>query len=815
MRYSRVLIGVMAGLCAFLSIGSRVCAQEGEKIIEIEIRGSAHVSLDRIEDNLKMREGAVFSEEAFSKDIKNLYENDSLRVLAVSREIIKVPGGIKIVIHIKQDDRITEIRFQGVVSEDEEDLRSLMGLRPESIVSQYLISTYADMIKEHYRSKGYYLAEVNIWQEPTEEGIVAVFEVFEGEKITVKDIQFVGVQQLEPGELEKRMETSDPTLWIFTSSLKSHILQKDIVLLNEYARAEGYLDAKISLEEIRLDEDSDGAVIVIRVQEGQRYTIGRIDLLFGTSREPQAKSQEFTREKILELVETKPGDVYRKIRIERDLRRIEQFYGERGYIRAQVGFPEEFYDEHEPVVNLTFYVNEDVKKYVRDVIVAGNKLTKDKVIRREITLYPGEVFDTTEINWSKNQLNALQFFVNEQGQPRVYTETRRTEDENYEDFYVEVEEGRTGFFFFTIGASTDGGIFGGTSINKRNFDITDMPSSPLAAPVEFFTNDAFHGGGQSLRLSAMPGTVYSSYDLTFHEPYFFDTQPTPISFTFSAYRRSTDYNEYDIKRMGIAPVLGKRLSREWTVSLGFRNEQIEMDNVTRSAPLAAQELEGTTGRRSLETTLRYRNVDNPYDPKRGLAAGLSYEYTGGILGNDLEMNRIILDSTVHIPVLETSSGKIHKVILSSNVGWSEEQGAMENVPIFERFFVGGSSGRFPVRGFEWREIGPRQQGEPVGGKFAYTVSAEYMVPLYSYYDSYYDVETPIFRGVIFVDAGTVAPDIYDSRAIGRLRSSYGVGLRITLPVFAGLPIALDYGIPWKDYPGDKRRSFSFSISHWF
>ncbi len=807
-------------VCAvfLLHLTAALSAQEGELVVEVEINGTAHVSEERIRSNLKTRAGTVFSEETLSEDIKTLYENEDFRILAVRSDRIAVPGGVKVILYVKPDDRITGHRFIGVVGEDVEDLTRLLGLRDESIISPYVLASYADRIRDYYRNKGYYLAEINVWLEPDESGMQAVFEVFEGEKVTVSEITFVGNEKLDEGTLKKRMDLSTPTLWIFTSKLKADVLQQDIVALNEFARRDGYLDARISLEEVRIEGDSDEAEIVIRVQEGERFAVGDIAVRFckfeNNERVP-IESLESSAEEILDMIEIESGDFFRQARIDRDIVKIEKFYGERGYIRAKVFDPAELYAEEEPVVHLTFWVYEDHKKKVRDVIVLGNTLTKDKVIRREVTLNPGDIFRRDEMNWTKSQLNALQFFVNRQGQPRVLAVNQETEDPEYEDFVIEVEEGKTGFFFFTLGASTDGGLFGGGRIAKRNFDLTDGPSSPWAAPVEFFTHDAFHGGGQTLQLSAMPGTVYSSYDLNFHEPYFFDSQPNPISFSLNAYHRATDYDEYDVTRTGLAPAFGKRLSREWSVSLGLRNEQIKMRNVSNNAPLEAKQLEGATGRRSVETSVRYHKVDDPFDPKKGVSTGLSYEYTGGVLGNDLEMNRIYSNSTVHVPLFETATGKVHKLIFRGNVGWEHEQGDMDDIPIFERFFVGGSSGRFPIRGFKWREVGPRIGDDPIGGEFAYSLSAEYMIPLYSHYDAYYDVETPIFRGVFFVDAGGIASDIHAGEEIRELRSSYGVGLRITLPVFQGLPIALDYGIPFKKYEGDDRRSFSFNIQNWF
>ncbi len=786
--------------------------QEGERIVEVEIRGRARISEHRILNSLQTRAGGVYSQETVKEDIESLFENPLFRIRVGEVLCENVAGGVKVIFVLKQEDRIGGIRFEGVVEEDEDELRELLGITEETVISPFDVSLYVNKVREFYQEKGYYLVEVNSWAEPAEGGAVAVLEIFEGEQVSVEEIIFLGCDRLDKGRLEKQMTTDEPFLGLFSSDLRADVLQRDIAVLNQYARNEGFLDAKISLEEIRLNEDHDGAVIVIRIQEFERYKVGRIDIGFGTKRNP-AQESHFSRETVLDNVVTVTGDDYRMSRIERDLRRIRKFYGDRGYIRAEI-YPHETYSETEPVVNLTFWVNEEGEKKVRDVIVSGNTKTKDKVIRREITLYPGDIFNRTESEWSREQLHALQFFSDERGMPRVLLGPRKTAATGLEDLVVDIEEGETGYFMFTLGASTDGGIFGGGSINKSNFDIADAPSSPWAAVPEFFSNEAFHGGGQTLRLSAMPGTRFSTYNLYFYEPYLFNTQPYPISFSFNTYL-SHDNWYYDVKRTGLSTVLGVRQSRELSVSLGFRNELIDVSGLSTSAPLNIRQMEGGTGRRSLETAIMFHKLDSPYNPTQGVSTRLSFEYSGGFLGNDLDMFRTTLDMKSYFPVLETAAGKTHLLILSSSVGFEREHSDMARIPIFEHFFVGGASGLFPLRGFDYRGVGHHVAGDPVGGEYAYSMSAEYMVPLYSQYDAQYDVEKPMLRGVVFIDAGGVAPNIRWTDEIHRVRMSYGVGLRIELPVFQGLPIALDYGIPWKKYREDERRSFSFSIKKLF
>lgn len=792
-------------LCPSLRAGEEEdFVAEGQQIVDVQIEGKARISFDRILNNLKTKKGGVYSKAVISQDIKSLYENKKFRIWAVPW-VEEVPGGVKVTFKIEQEI-LRSVRFLGVVNEDEEDLRDLLGLRKEMIISRHVISSYAHKLTEYYRGKGYYFAEVRHWAEATEGGMGLVFDIFEGEKVTVEEIRFVGNVELDTDDLTGLMDLSEPTLWIFTTQLKESVLQGDIAKLNDFARREGFLDAKISLDEIRFNDNRDGAEIVIRVQEYRRYRVGKITIDF------IGMCEAFTREEIFALVEFEEGDFYKQARIDRARRRIEQLYGNAGYLRAYVPPPSEIPHEVDPAVDLIFQIDEGTQKKVRDVIIEGNTHTKDKVIRRELWLYPGDIFSREEMLRSKGDLNALRYFTDARGMPRVLMQNRKTEDEDLEDLYVKVDgAGKTSAFIFTMGLSTDGGVFGGGSVVKENFDLTDMPSSALSAPIEFFSRDAFYGGGQTLRLSAFPGTVESSYNISFYEPYLFDTQPHPVSFKVTGYRSLLSLSDYDESRTGMATTFGKRLTREVTVSLGFRNEQIKLRNVVDDAPLEVQQLEGTTGSRSLETAIRYHNVDNNFNPSKGFTARLGYEYFGGVLGDDLDLHKTVLDTKAYIPLYRPATGPAHVLILKGAVGMEKEFHDLGRIPIFERFHMGGSTGSFALRGFDWRGVGPQVGGESLGGEFAYALSAEYLIPIYSYYDRYYDVETPIVRGVVFVDAGSLGDDIRSTKQLRDIRLGTGVGLRITLPVFQGLPIALDYGIPVRKYGNDDRRSFSFSI----
>jgi outer membrane protein insertion porin family len=603
------------------------------------------------------------------------------------------------------------------------------------------------------------------------------------------------------------MEIDEPTLLIFTDKLKEDVLNKDIARLNKYLKEEGYLDARVTLDRFEFNTDMDEVMIYILVQEGKRYKVRNVKV---------AGCEAFFPEQIMELVHIEPGDPYREVKISADIRRIQRFYWDRGYFRAEIRGPELNYDETRPLVDLSYVISEGQQKSVRDVVITGNQSTRDDVIRREITLNPGDLIAHRERQWSYNQLVATQYFTDQRGIPRVDLIPRATNDPLLEDLLVEVEEGGTGMFTFNVGVSSDTGLIGGIRVNKTNFDITDTPSSLWDFPAEFFgSRKAFHGGGQNLNLYAMPGTVESSYGIRFTEPYLFDTHPYPISLSVNFFRYNVDYSDWSTRRYGVNPTLGKRWSREFYTSLGFRSELIKQYSIEPDAPNSVKNFAGKNGLRGIEGHVSFRDVDNPRTPSIGYTAFVNYDYTGGPLGADVEISKAVLSNTIFLPAYETETGLKHVFSVKGTFGWVEEHSGTDDVPSFERFYLGGTSGYFPLRGFEWREVGPRENDEVIGGQIAVGFSAEYSIPLISEYNREYDSEETRLKGLFFFDAGGMGLHPSDSAVWNEMRTSGGVGIKLSLPVLGGVPISIYYGIPFKKYAGDERRSFNISMSHFF
>jgi outer membrane protein insertion porin family len=505
--------------------GSEEQRSSGPLVKAIRLQGveSIGVPEDLLRQALSTRVGEPFDPKRLDEDVRKLWRE--FRVVAERAIPVAVDGGVEVVLSLARRINVVAFEFEGNVRKTDDKVREMLRWEPYDVSTPRRLDLCARQIERGYAAEGYPFAHVQARLEGGERGYRAVFRIDEGPRVAIDDIIFEGLTAFSERAMRSLMETSESWL-VFLSYLKIDDLKRDLARLESYLRDEGYKDARVSLEELRYTEDREWVDIVIRVDEGQRFIVSSVDI---------EGVEAFPKEEIKSLIDLEAGAPYRLAIVRKDLRRIQKYYGEHGYIRLRVFDPVEIVAESKPEVRVIYQLDEGLRKKVRDVIVRGNHTTRDDVIRRTIPLYPGEWFDSSEVIYGLNRLRSLGFFV-DRGVDQVNVWYRPTKDPDQEDLMVDVGEGPTGMLNFLIGTQTGRGAFAGISIDKSNFDITRLPSSPWALPGEFFSQKAFHGGGQRLGLRLTPGTRESFFSLDFREPYLFGPEELPWSLGFSAFK---------------------------------------------------------------------------------------------------------------------------------------------------------------------------------------------------------------------------------------------------------------------------------------
>jgi len=394
------------------------------------------------------------------------------------------------------------------------------------------------------------------------------------------------------------------------------------------------------------------------------------------------------------------------------------------------------------------------------------------VIRREISLVPGDYYDGVKLRRSHSRLMNLRYFES------VDMLLEPTEREDVRDLIVVVGEMPTGRLMGGMGFSSIDKLMGTFEIAQSNFDLKNWPS--------------LRGAGQKARLKFTFGTNRRDAELSFTEPWFFDRQ---LAFGLVVFAR--DYltpEDYDESQVGFTVQFSKMLWRRIRGTISYTLKEVEIEADEDASELIRRE-EGTKTVGSLTAQVVRDTRDSFFMPTHGYRLLVAEEVGADVLGSDDEFHKETLAATYHVSFVEG-----HVVRLRGELGAVEEFGDSDDVSIFERLFLGG--GR-TIRGFDFREVGPKDElGEPVGGKSSLLLSVEYTFPLVD----------PI-RGAVFYDTGNVWEQAY-TYELNDLRAGAGIGLRIMMPVFGGFPFNIDYAWPIDrdEFVDDKPRlDFSFGF----
>jgi len=776
-------------------------AQVGQTIRSVELAGEVGVSHDLLRSNLKTRAGQPLDPALIDEDVRWLA--DAHGILA---EVAVDPGPV-VRFLLSRIRRYERVGIEGNEHFDDKELLGIARLSADRDATPDQLRAGRERIRDRYLEDGYAFVQVEVRSRTDEKGRwVAHLRVYEGPRVSTEGVYIDGLTALDPDDALGVMR-SPPGFWSWLVSkdfVRSEV-DSDVLLLENFVRGEGYLDARVALKRLDWSEDREEVAVTMLVDQGQRYMVRSVRFE-GVTALPVADLEAASKVPV--------GAPWRRPDVARTIRAFRDLYGKHGYVDAEIE-PRELYDETGPLIDVVWAVKEGRQKSVRDVIIRGNTNTRDDVIRRYLTFDPGQVVDTSELKWSEDLLVSLDYFTDFSGSPQVRIDTQPTPDPDKVDVVVDVNDEQSGQINFLVGAGSDQGLFAGATIDKKNFDITRAPTSFERALTEFFsTGEAFHGGGQRLLFNIVPGTETTNIDVTFRDPWLNSADRQPWGLTTSIYDRTRDFSEYNQRTVGTSLAFDHQLSRETSVSIGGRLENVNISGADPTVSPTIAESEGNTSSRSLELGYAYKKLDSYSAPTKGFSGAVRLESAGNGLGGDTDLLRQTVTGEWYAPLVEDDQGRMSVLHPRIALGRVEPTDSSD-LPFFENFFVGGSTGPFALRGFDYQGVGPHEGSDATGGELAMVMSVEALVPLMSQYNPFRDEDETLLKAVFFVDGGNLVVNGNFSELGSDLRWGSGAGIRLRLPALGGVTLALDYALFVNDQPEDKTRALSFELSRRF
>lgn len=814
----------LCGLCLLLAAWPQTAWPQaaGSKVARIEIQhvGPASVGDELIRANIRIKPGDPYLPATVDDDVRTLHATGLFYNVRVS--VGSSPDGIVLTYIVQGNPRLTEIKFQGNKKFTDAKLRKTTTAKVGEPFNEAKLFTDAQEIQKLYQKKGYPRSEVKYTFTIDENAgrASATFEIKESPKVRIVQVEFVGAQAFPQKKLRKVIKTRRHWMfsWITGSGvLKDEQFEEDKEKLAEFYRngsktgEGGYLDFEIKNVEF---SNPTPRTMVIRfiIYEGSQYKVGAVkftgnkifsnaDISNGLRKVHATKGQKGKIGPNGLLMDV--GDVFTPKGLKTDTEDVEDVYGSKGYIDVGassrnlnvVRIP----NTETGTMDLDFQLDEGQKSYIEKIDIRGNTKTKDKVIRRELAVSPGDVFDMVRVKRSKQRLEGLQYFE------KVDTRPEPTDVPSHRDLIVGVDEKNTGNLTLGAGFSSVDSLVGFAEMTQGNFDLFHPPT--------------FTGGGQRFRLRVALGTLQQDYLASFVEPWFLGHK---LALGVDLYYRDLAYfslnNIYDVVRGGARVSLTRALGSDYLIgsvsytledvnirlnpgfsgpSLGTLPGQGPPGFGTPSGPVGpagapgppfvipANVPDAILAERGwhlfsrVGASLAYDTRNSVTLPNRGQRTELDGEFVGGPLGGDRFFTKVELKTGWYFKGF--AKGHVLELVGRTGIAKNLQSG---DVPFEERYYLGGL---YSMRGFKFYSISPRQPGfnEPIGSDSYWFGSAEYSIPII-------EQEHGIgVRFAVFYDIGNVAAKPFTWN-LDNFDDNWGIGLRLNLPIG---PIRLDYGIP--------------------
>ncbi len=783
---------------------------EGQTVQNIDIRGLTRVDEGTVLRLIRTRKGRPFNRKIWDEDFHRLYDSGYFLNVRTT-EPQPWPGGVMLAIDLQEKGVISKITFRGTKSVSDSKLLEQMQSHEGGRYDPGEVHKDRTKIEQYYRDHAFRGVKVEYRIETisshrqviankeveVQDEVLIAFTLDEGSPVGVRAIHFVGNKAFSETALRNVMATKYRRLFR-AGDLKDEELDNDKNRIQQFYWQHGYMDAKVETVDVNVSQETYWnwfrkrkrlAELVIHVSEGPQYHTGTVTI---------TGNESIPKEEIIAVMKIKPGAVYSDFLLLRDDHdRIVDLYGERGRVFTKVYASSKFVTDPERtkkqpnLYDVQVEVREGAEVTLREVITRGNVKTRDKVIIRQMELFPGDRIDTTKMKIAIQRLKNLNYFNDD-----VRITPEATDNPEEANLIIDVTEKNTGEFNFGVGVSSVDSVVGNVKVTQRNFDYRNMPKSWR----DLFGGNAFTGAGETASLEASGGKKRQNYLLAFTEPWAFDR---PIRLGGSLFRNVDNYQNFSETNTGINISVGKRLwGPRWDGEIDYRFSFTDIGKISHRFPPILREQEGQSLISSITPRLVYDSRDSRLLPSRGMIMQASVELGGGPLLGDWDYARAELDIARYLTVYKTAGGGKHILELHGKAGDIEGYGKTSDPPPFLRYYAGGID---TVRGFQYRTLTPLENGFQIGGKKELLASAEYSLPLYE----------EVVRGSVFADAGNVFDaGQTDPRTTvtntGSWRTSVGMGLAIRTPI-SPLPVRIYFSHPLAHTEQDRTKTIDFTF----
>ncbi|ECY2154181.1 outer membrane protein assembly factor BamA [Campylobacter coli] len=730
-----------------ISICALVALSNAAVIKEIKFNGLNHLSNASALNLTGLKIGETINLDKINTAILNLYKQNYFENIAVEEN-----NGILNII-VTEKPSIAKISITGIASNDRKQVESILGIKRGTLFNEASAKEASERIKAYYEAKSYFDTIVEYRKKTLEntEGLELEFIVNRGENIVINNVNLSGAKEFSYSDIEPSIVNKEKEFmgWMWgrnDGKLKIFELSNDSARISDEYMKKGYLDVQVSSPYLKTYTDTYQANLTYFIKEGKPYKIESISIenpLFSEEENIQnVKNLRSTQGKLINIED-----------IRKDVKTIETQSADLGYAFAEV-YPDIQKNDQTQEASVVFKVIPHDKVYIRNVIISGNSRTVDRVVRRELYITEGNLYNRTDLSESTNALRRTSYFDD------VEIKEEKVDDTHI-DLIVNVKEASTGAISGGIGYGSSDGLL----LNALLSD-TNIFGSGIKSSVSVDKSDDTLSGRISL---INPRILDSQYSLG-----------------GTLYSNDYEWDNYSEKNYGFDITLGRQFARYYNVSLTYNLEQSDIYHLSPTLLRTGYEL-GKTIKSSITPAITFNNTDDYYLPRKGIIASTSLEYAG--LGGDQEFLSSSskfnfyqgLQDYIGYDLIYRYKASFYKV-------WDEGY-----LPINQRIYLGGIRS---LRGFESRTVSPKNEwGDEVGGTIAFANSVELSFPL---------IDRIKLRGSVFFDYGMIGNKNLDEIQ----RMSTGLGIEWITPIG---PLQLVFAKPLNDKKGDDTNTFEFNL----